>query len=58
MAKFWVSMTDKFMSGWGGARDKTNKYIVECENYNQAEALKKAAEDRPEMIKLRILLRD
>jgi hypothetical protein len=49
MAKVWVSMTDKFFSGWGPAEGKTNKYIVECENYEQAEAVKKAAEDRPEM---------
>ena len=42
-------MTDRFMSGWGGAKGKIAKYIVECDNATQADAICKAAENREEM---------
>lgn len=47
--KYFVTMTDKFMSGWGMAANKTNKFIVECENYEQAKTIEKNAHKRPEM---------
>ena len=28
--KYYVTMTDKAMSGWGMAKNKTNKYVVIC----------------------------
>ena len=34
--KYYVTCTDKFMSGWGGCNNRTSKFIVACENYNQA----------------------
>jgi hypothetical protein len=36
---FYVSMTDKFMSGWGLAEGKTNKLVIECDNYDQAKEI-------------------
>jgi hypothetical protein len=48
-AKFWVTMTDKFMSGWGRAEGKTNKFIVACQTYEQAEIIARNAAKRSEM---------
>jgi hypothetical protein len=45
----YVSMTDKFMSGWGEATNKTNKYIIICENLEQAKAIERNAKKRSEM---------
>jgi hypothetical protein len=47
--KYYVTMTDKFMSGWGQAHNKVNKLIVECADYLQARQIAKAACRRPEM---------
>lgn len=46
---FYVTMTDRFFSGWGAAEGKTNKLIVMCETIEQAEQIEAAAKDRPEM---------
>ena len=46
---YYVTMTDKFMSGWGPATGKTNKLIVECETYDQAELIERNAKKRSEM---------
>lgn len=46
---YYVTMTDKFMSGWGMAENKTNKFIVVCENWKQAETIERNAKKRPEM---------
>lgn len=46
---YYVTMTDKFMSGWGMAEGKTNKMIVVCHTWEQAEQIEKAAHSRPEM---------
>ena len=35
----YVTMTDKFMSGWGMAEGKINKLVIECENSVQAEKI-------------------
>ena len=35
--KYYVTMTDKFMSGWGPARNLINKLIFECDSYEQAQ---------------------
>ena len=34
--KYYVTMTDKFMSGWGYAENKINKLIFICDNYKDA----------------------
>jgi hypothetical protein len=46
---FYVTMTDKFMSGWGYAAGKTNKLIIVCQTLAQAEQIERAAHRRPEM---------
>ena len=48
-AKIYVNMTDRFMSGWGYAKGGHSYLCVQCENHSQAQAILKAAEDRPEM---------
>jgi hypothetical protein len=47
--KFYVTMTDKFMSGWGMAANKTNKLVIECESYEEAEIVYNNALNRSEM---------
>lgn len=49
MKKYYVTMTDKFMSGWGMAQGKTNKLIIECDNIDQAAQIERAALKRNEM---------
>ena len=46
---YWVTMTDKFMSGWGRAKGKINKLVLECEGYTEALTVANNAEDRDEM---------
>lgn len=55
MTKYYVTMTDKFMSGWGMAKDKTNKFLIECDNYDQAKTVFNNAKKRDEMIYVNIL---
>ena len=45
----YVTMTDKFMSGWGMAKGKINKLVIECENSEQAEKIAYCAKSYPEM---------
>ena len=47
--KYYVVMTDKFMSNWGQAEGKTNKFIIGCDTLQEAETIKHNAEKRPEM---------
>jgi len=46
---FYVTMTDKFMSGWGHAQNKTNKLIIECNTIDEAAQIERAARRRSEM---------
>ena len=46
---YYVSMTDKFMSGWGMAEGKKAKFIVACDTYEQAETIERNAKRRSEM---------
>ena len=46
---FYVTMTDKFMSGWGHAQGRTNKLIIECNTIDEAEQIERAARLRNEM---------
>lgn len=46
---YYVTMTDKFMSGWGLADGLINKLIFLCEDYNQAKIVAENAERRTEM---------
>lgn len=45
----YVNMVDKFLSGWGKASSGRSLLSVECDSREQAEAIRKAAQDRPEM---------
>jgi hypothetical protein len=51
---YYVTMTDKFMSGWGDARDKTNKLVIECATYSDAALIAKNARLRREMRRVNI----
>jgi len=42
----YVTMTDKFMSGWGHARDKINKLVFFCDTYDDAKIVADNAEAR------------
>lgn len=33
---YYVSMTDKFMSGWGMAEGKLNKLVISCNTAEEA----------------------
>ena len=46
---FYVTMTDKYLSGWGMSENKTNKLIIECHTIEQAEQVERAARYRDEM---------
>jgi hypothetical protein len=46
---WYVTMTDKFMSGWGMAEGKTNKLIIVCETYEEAQTIERNACKRSEM---------
>lgn len=54
MAKYFVSMTDKFMSGWGEARGKINKLIFECETYEEALIVEENAQNRSDQKNINI----
>jgi len=47
--KYYVTMTDKFMSGWGYANGKINKLVIECDSYDEALIVSANAKDRNEM---------
>ena len=47
--KYYVSMTDKFLSGWGMADHKTNKLVIECDSYDEALIVEQNAKNRSEM---------
>ena len=47
--KYYVSMTDKFMSGWGQAQNKINKLVIECDSYEEAVTVYNNALNRSEM---------
>jgi hypothetical protein len=46
---FYVTMTDKFMSGWGMAAGKINKLVIECDTMDEALVVWRNARKRPEM---------
>ncbi|HJX79185.1 hypothetical protein [Glutamicibacter sp.] len=54
--KYYVSMTDKFMSGWGMAKDKVNKLVIECSNYDEALIVEQNARNRSEMKNVNICM--
>jgi hypothetical protein len=51
---YFVTMTDKFMSGWGLAEGKINKMIVRCDTLAQADRIQRNAKRRGEMRRVNI----
>ena len=56
MTKVYVTMTDRFMSGWGGAANRTAKYVITCDNYGEAEIVADNAHHRSEMKYINIVV--
>jgi hypothetical protein len=54
---FWVTMTDKVLSGWGLAEGKTNKVVFECDTYDEAEIVAENAKGRGDMLYINICAR-
>ena len=54
-AHCYVLTNDRFMSGWGEARDKTNTIILPCESLEQAEIVVRNCSDRSEQQNIRIV---
>jgi hypothetical protein len=46
---YYVTMTDRFLSGWGRADRKTNKLVIACSTYAEAIIVAENAERRGEM---------
>lgn len=55
--KYYVTMTDKFMSGWGPAKGKKNKLVLECTSYDEALIVADNASKRSEMKHINITSR-
>ncbi len=51
---FYVTMTDKFLSGWGHSEGRTNKLIFPCTTYAEALIVERNALDRDDMIYVNI----
>ena len=47
--QYYVSKTERIMRGWGLANERINKFIVICDNFEQAETIERLAKERPEM---------
>ena len=53
-SKYFVIMKDKALSGWGGAENKINRFVVGCNSYNDALLIQGNAKLRDEMSCIRI----
>jgi hypothetical protein len=53
---YYVTMIDRFMSGWGAAAGKINRMVVECQTMPQAEQIARVARARSEMRRVRVCL--
>lgn len=52
--QFYVTMIDRFMSGWGKAEYKKNRLTIACDSLAIAEGIAQAARQRDEMKFIRI----
>ena len=52
---YYVTMTDKFLSGWGGAQGRTSKFVIECTTYDEAKIVAENAQGRGEMKRINIV---
>ena len=55
--KYYVTMTDRFMSGWGKAEGKTNKFVIGTDDYDRAEKMAALARMRSDMRYVNIAIR-
>ena len=46
---YYVTMTDRFLSGWGEARDKINKIVLVCHGAEEAKIVEDNAHNRTDM---------
>ena len=46
MAQFYVSATDKLLSGWGEVSGKTSKFVFACDTEDQVKQTKKWMESQ------------
>ncbi len=51
---WYVTMTDKCMSGWGPATGKTNKLIFVCDDLKEAEIVEANAQGRNDMKRINV----
>ena len=49
MKKYYVAMTDTFLSGWGGAEGRISKFIIVCDTYEQALEIQERSKEWEEM---------
>ena len=55
--KFYVTMTDKFLSGWGMANGKINKLVISCASQKEANIVYDNAVNRGEMKYVNIVMK-
>lgn len=53
--KYYVSMLDRFMSGWGMAEGKMNRLVIQCDTKEEADIVRGNARARSEMSGIEIL---
>jgi len=53
-APFYVTCTDTFLSGWGEAKNKTNRLILPCANFFEARIVEQNANNRTDQKNVRI----
>jgi hypothetical protein len=51
---YYVTMRDKFMSGWGLANGKSNYLVFRCETEQEADIVADNAANRSDMHKIKI----
>ena len=56
-APFYVTSTDRFMSGWGASRGKNNRLIFPCSTLAEAERVEAYALRRSDQMNVRIASR-
>ena len=53
-APYYVTCTDKFMSGWGRAEGRINRLILPCESHGEARIVEANARGRGDQKNVRI----
>lgn len=53
---YYVTMTDKFFSGWGRCEGRLSKFVIECDTHPQAVEILEKAKARDEMRRVNIRL--